>query len=231
MRYGDEGGDMLMHSAVTRYEDELGYERDEVLEELFAPRLDVVIREARRRREAAAQRPEPEPAPTPEPQPAPEPEPEREPAPRIEEAKRVERTLQDLDLEDYRSQDISVFLSDGNLILRVVNFLPSRTNLTDTQRDGLRLLSNTLFEELEALDYSRIRVIGHANPTGIPNEEAELDRLSIRRARTMASFLRYAGLEVSSVTGRGGEETIGDVNTEEGKGRNRRVEVVVEFDE
>ena len=186
LKYCDECGEMLMNSAVNRYEDDLGYNNNKVLDTLSEPSID--------------------------------------------EAVRVQRRLQELDLADYRSEDISAFLDDRRLIIRVVNFLPSQTTLTNSQRDGLRAMSNTLFQELEAIGYESIDVVGHANPTGVPNEGPVLMQLSRDRAATLAGFLRDAGLRVDDVSGRGGEETIGDVTTDYGKGRNRRVEVFVHFE-
>jgi outer membrane protein OmpA-like peptidoglycan-associated protein len=148
----------------------------------------------------------------------------------LDRAIRIERRLRELRLSDYRSEDISVFVDDRRLVFRVVNFPPFETELTEGQRAGLSRLSDTLFDELEELEYQRVDVVGHANPTGAPGESQELDDLSLGRAETMASFLRGAGIKVWSVNGRGGDETIGDTGTDRGRGRNRRVEVVVSFE-
>jgi len=185
MKYCDDCGDMLIHSALSRYEDQYDYETEALIELI---KSEIVA-----------------------------------------DAVQVERRLKDLQLEDYHSEDISVQLDGDNLVILILNFLPDDTQLTPGQISGLEKVSRTLLEELETLDYQELEVIGHANPTGVANENDALIRLSRNRAETMASFLKEAGISVDTIGWRGGDETIRDVSTPEGRGLNRRVEIVIHF--
>ncbi|MDA3852352.1 MAG: LPP20 family lipoprotein [Spirochaetaceae bacterium] len=147
------------------------------------------------------------------------------------EAVKVERRLDDLNLENYRSEDIQVSMSQGRIVIRVVNFLPDDSLLTPNQERGLKILSKSLFDELEQLNYQSVEIVGHANPTGSANEAAELEMLSMARAQTMADFLEEAGLLVDSISWKGGDELLGDTETSQGRGKNRRVDIFVNFDQ
>ena len=186
MKYRDECGQILMNTALTRFEEEFEYETEEIMEEIVSGK--------------------------------------------VSEALMVERRLRELALENYRSEDIGVVLSGKNVIIRVINFLPFETELTPSQREGLVRLSETLFQELQKLNYRRLEIAGHANPMGIEDEGKELADLSRNRAETLASYMKQAGIHVDSVRWEGGDNTIGDVKTPEGRGKNRRVEIIVGFE-
>lgn len=143
----------------------------------------------------------------------------------------VERRLQELKLQDFNSSDISVTFRDNDVIIRLMNFLPNQSVLTERQRNGMATLSSTLFMELQDLNYQSLSIVGHANPEGKVNEEAELADLSRNRAEVLAGFLRGAGLNVDSVNWRGGSELIGNRSTIVGRGMNRRVEIIVRLGE
>jgi outer membrane protein OmpA-like peptidoglycan-associated protein len=142
----------------------------------------------------------------------------------------VERRLQELRLEDFGEEDILVRFEDMRVIIMIVNFVPYEADLSTSQVQGLSSIGQSLLEELSALDYQSIGIVGHANPTGDIGEEDELIELSRNRAQTLASYLSAAGLTIDSIAWRGGEETIGNSSTLEGKGLNRRVEIVVNFE-
>jgi len=148
---------------------------------------------------------------------------------RISHAFIVERRLKELQLDDYSSDDIIVRFSDMQVVIMIINFIPYETNLSASQRAGLDILSRSLLTELKKLNYKSIDVVGHANPTSAENEETDLMKLSRLRAETMASHLSTAGLTINSINWRGGYETLGDINSAEGKGLNRRVEILVNF--
>jgi outer membrane protein OmpA-like peptidoglycan-associated protein len=142
----------------------------------------------------------------------------------------VERRLQELNLDDYKSEDITIRLEGKTLVIVLMNFLPYETDLSPRQQEGLIKLSETLLAELLSLDYRGVHIVGHANPTGEENEAAELIDLSRNRAETISSYFKQAGIVVTETSWMGGKETIGDVNTDKGKGRNRRVEIVISFE-
>jgi len=186
MKYCDECGDMLINSALVRFEETFNYDSEQLMKQLINSNISEIMM--------------------------------------------VERRLKELNLEDYRSEDISVSLSGKRLKIMIINFIPYVTVLSSSQNDGLMKLSATLFEELKQLSYRSISVIGHANPTGEENETEDLINLSKNRAQTMSTFLIDSGFTVKSVSWKGGDEAIGDLTTPEGMGKNRRVEIVIEFE-
>ena len=186
MKYCDSCGEMLMSSAVYRYQEEFDYDGEDAVESLS----DI----------------------------------------RVRDAVKIQRRLAELDLADYRSEYIDVRPAEGGLKIIILNFLPDEADLSEDQRQSLSRLSAGLFEQLKELPVAGIRVIGHANPTGLPDEAAELELLSRTRAETMAAVLAEAGLAVSQVAWRGGDELIADPASPRGAGRNRRVEIIVLFD-
>lgn len=141
----------------------------------------------------------------------------------------IERRLHELALEEYNSKDIKIVLSDNNLLIMIMNFLPDDNKLTPSQESGLSRLSNSLLSELEKMNYRGVSITGHANPTGKQNETNELIELSRKRAETMKSFLSAAGIRILNTDWNGGNTTIGDTQTAGGRSRNRRVELLVEF--
>ncbi len=141
---------------------------------------------------------------------------------------RIERVISDASSGDYGS-DLTVQHSGEILRLSVLNFEGYGITLTPTQRRGLQEFSETLFRELEEVEYRPAKVEGHANPTGEENEGEALLEYSKGRAETMATFLREAGIEVGEVIGQGGGSLLGNPATEEGRGLNRRVEIEIEI--
>lgn len=131
--------------------------------------------------------------------------------------------------EQYSTDNIIVSVADDAVIIRLINFLPNQGELTDQQNQELQALSSTLFIQLQKMGYSGISIIGHANPEGKDNEEQELMSLSEERATTMEEYLRGSGLKIDSVEWKGGEELLGPLDTEEGRGLNRRVDIYVLF--
>jgi outer membrane protein OmpA-like peptidoglycan-associated protein len=84
---------------------------------------------------------------------------------------------------------------------------------------------NTLAESLEKYDNSDLLIVGHTDDvgTGAYNQD-----LSERRASSAAEYLRSRGVRRSIRTaGRGENEPIASNATEEGRSKNRRVEVAI----
>jgi outer membrane protein OmpA-like peptidoglycan-associated protein len=145
------------------------------------------------------------------------------------EAVRLQWRLGELNPDEYSSENIAVFLEDNTMLIRLMNFLPETAELSGSQTEALVNLGRTLLQELQALSYREIRVVGHANVTGREGEEDELEFLSRRRAEILSRYLREAGLFIDSVNWVRGEEAISDGTTSQGRGRNRRVEIFVHF--
>ena len=134
-----------------------------------------------------------------------------------------------IESDQYNTDNIIVSVADDSVLIRLINFLPNQDELTEQQINELQSLSTTLFIQLQKMGYSGVSIIGHANPEGKENEEEELIKLSLQRARTMEQYLASSGVIINSVDCRGGNELLGSVETEEGRGRNRRVDIYVHF--
>ncbi|WP_159438715.1 OmpA family protein [Alkalispirochaeta americana] len=148
----------------------------------------------------------------------------------VVEALRFQWRLSELNLENYDGDNIQVVQTPEMMHITIFQFLPETAQLSRAHQVALRSLSTTLFQELQTLSYRAVDVLGHANPTGAPGEEAELQELSLRRARIMADNLRASGLEITTLAGAGGDQPLADGSTPEGGGRNRRVEISIHFE-
>ena len=186
MKYCDECGDMLINSALARYEEKYDLDPEVLMEHIQTSNISEILK--------------------------------------------VERRMKELNLDDYKSEDINITLSGKTMTIMIINFIPYETNLSQSQQDGLTILSTTLFKELKELQYNSLSIVGHANPTGEENEEEDLIFLSKNRAQTMAQFLEESGFTVDTVSWKGGDGAITDVSTPEGMGENRRVEIVIMFE-
>ena len=142
---------------------------------------------------------------------------------------RIDRVLYDAAGGNYGG-DVSVLFRDNTMKVQVVAFDPWKTYLTMNHKVGLRDLIGALAEDLQGLKYTPVNIVGHANPTGVRNEEGILMTISEGRAESMASFLRDANIEVGELKGMGGWELLGSPKTEAGKKLNRRVEVSTEVE-
>jgi outer membrane protein OmpA-like peptidoglycan-associated protein len=78
---------------------------------------------------------------------------------------------------------------------------------------------------IEILKNKRILIVGHTDDTGSSRSNADL---SERRAKSVAKLFRDAGISDSQIYFQGAGETlpIADNRTEEGRAKNRRVEIV-----
>lgn len=106
---------------------------------------------------------------------------------------------------------------------KTVNFATSvSTNFdTDAQR-YLDALADYLKENPEA----QVRIVGHTDAFGTP---AETQRVSEDRANQVLRYLRRKGVPQGQIfaSGVGARRPIADNRTEEGRKRNRRVEIVI----
>ena len=89
-------------------------------------------------------------------------------------------------------------------------------------KPGLRPVLEQFAQGLDAT--TLVRIVGHTDSTG---SDAINDPLSMQRAQTVRDFLSTRGVPSHrmSVEGRGSREPIADNASEEGRARNRRVEL------
>jgi len=125
--------------------------------------------------------------------------------------------------EQLSGTGVAVVRQGDEILLRVPNDLTfdvDRTTLKPDVRESLVGISETIVE------YPRttVRVIGHADSTG--SDAYNLD-LSRRRAEAVADFLQAQGVDPQRLeaVGRGEAQPIADNATEDGRARNRRVEI------
>jgi outer membrane protein OmpA-like peptidoglycan-associated protein len=110
------------------------------------------------------------------------------------------------------------------LVLQDVLFKFDSGNLTP----GAAQILDTIVNKLQQTSFKRIRIEGHTDSLG--TDAYNLD-LSARRARSVMEYLTRKGLASSSVesTGKGEAQPVAGNNTEEGRRRNRRVEILIEY--
>lgn len=113
--------------------------------------------------------------------------------------------------------------------------LPPRINLaadalfdfdrSELKAEGRRALDD-LYERLKGVDVELVLIVGHTDSIGT---DAYNMRLSQRRANSVRNYLVSKGLPANRIRteGRGESQPIADNKTDEGRARNRRVEVQI----
>ena len=123
-----------------------------------------------------------------------------------------------LDTEAIRDVDVHVTDEGVALTLGNVQFNPDSAVLLAGERERLQKISTIIKE------YPRYRVIviGH---TALAGSAAGRERLSLKRAQKVGQFLQTLGIMDVVTQGVGARDPIADNNTEEGRQKNRRVEL------
>ncbi|PPK36470.1 hypothetical protein CD175_22915 [Pseudomonas laurylsulfatiphila] len=106
------------------------------------------------------------------------------------------------------------------ITLSDVLFVFNQSDLTPTAKSQL----DALMSKFEDADVVSIKVVGHTDSVG---SDAYNQALSERRASSVAEYLISQGVAPNKVTseGRGESQPIADNETEEGRAKNRRVEL------
>ena len=116
---------------------------------------------------------------------------------------------------------------DGiHISIEDINFKPDSPELLPNEHERLDLIAEKLKEVIKDNEYTLL-VEGHTASVGKPTGEMNL---SILRAQAIINELVKRGINESLFTfkGYGGTAPIGDNSTEEGRAKNRRVEIVVQ---
>ncbi len=125
--------------------------------------------------------------------------------------------------------DLAHFLADGTgtdlpktFVFDHLNFDTDTTNLTPASKQTV----DDLIIILKACPTAQVQLAGHTDNTGDP---AANQTLSTARATEIQSMLVAGGVEADRITtvGYGQDKPIASNDTEEGKARNRRTELVV----
>ncbi|MGF6631473.1 OOP family OmpA-OmpF porin [Pseudomonas frederiksbergensis] len=101
-----------------------------------------------------------------------------------------------------------------------VLFAYNKSDLTPEARSEL----DSLMPKLQSADVVSVKVVGHTDSQG---SDAYNQKLSERRASSVAAYLLSRGLAPNKLTseGRGETQPVADNDTEEGRAKNRRVEL------
>jgi len=140
---------------------------------------------------------------------------------------RNERVIQENQrlLEQLRLKGVDVRMSDRGVVMNLpdVLFAFDSANLSSVARNDLYEISEILSE----LDGRLISVEGHTDSVGTVGYN---QRLSLRRANAVVEQLTLNGIPRDNITTRGfgQSDPIASNATEEGRSRNRRVEIIVE---
>lgn len=123
------------------------------------------------------------------------------------------------------NSNISVTNTGEYLIVNMPQDLLFATDSASVRPD-LRADLNTVAASLLRYPNSRIEVIGHTDNTG---SAAYNQDLSQRRAVSVASVLREGGVPGTRVAafGRGEDQPVASNLTPDGRGKNRRVEIII----
>jgi outer membrane protein OmpA-like peptidoglycan-associated protein len=131
-------------------------------------------------------------------------------------------------LEELKKRNIEARETDRGVMVNLpsVNFEFDSAQLTRDGRDRVNQIASIVNRQAPG---RRLSVEGHASRER-PDQEAYNQQLSERRARTVADTLNGDGVDRSRITSRGAGTTspIASNDTEEGRRRNRRVEVIIE---
>lgn len=101
-----------------------------------------------------------------------------------------------------------------------VLFAYNKSELTPAARTEL----DSLMPKLQSADVVSVKVVGHTDSQG---SDAYNQKLSERRASSVAAYLLSRGLAPNKLTseGKGESQPVADNDTEEGRAQNRRVEL------
>ena len=113
--------------------------------------------------------------------------------------------------------------SDNQLKLHVPSDISFDTGRADLKPE-LRTVLDRFAQGLSEDPNLKVRVIGHTDSTG---SDALNDRLSVERAAGVRSYLSDRGVSADriEIAGRGEREPVASNSTEEGRAKNRRVEI------
>ena len=129
---------------------------------------------------------------------------------------------------DKAIENTTVISGDDGIHISIedINFVPDSPELLPDEHGRLDLIADKLLDVVSDNEYTLI-VEGHTASVGKPTGEMNL---SVLRAQTIIDELVKRGIDKDLFTykGYGGTAPIGDNTTEEGRAKNRRVEIIVQ---
>lgn len=129
------------------------------------------------------------------------------------------------------TEGVSIVEADKKIFSQDTLVLPSIVFLTDEwePRPGMKAAVDSIAQLIAAKRFSRIDVVGHTDNTGSVEHNR---RLSMKRAmyiKTLLSSLRNDSSPFIFATGKGPDEPVAGNDTDEGRARNRRVEIILTY--
>lgn len=138
-------------------------------------------------------------------------------------------SFRELEIFHYEKKIDKTSVSDEDdgihISIEDINFVADSAQLLDNEEDRLRIIAEKLVEITAKNEYTLL-VEGHTASVGKPEGEMNL---SFERAQAIIDKLTEYGVDpdLCEAQGFGGTKPIGDNSTEEGRERNRRVEIIV----
>ena len=135
-------------------------------------------------------------------------------------AKEVEESIKDSGIQDVHVEKVA---EGVKITLENIQFLPDSTKLADKEDEKLM----KIIEILGKNPKQDLLITGH---TALAGTENARKTLSIQRARSIAESILAAGIRTEKqirIQGKGAEEPVATNSTDEGRKKNRRVEIII----
>ena len=120
--------------------------------------------------------------------------------------------------------------ADGNVLFKAVvqNELLFAFDSFELSEDAKGILDK-LIPVIEDVPDTKLKIIGHTDNIG---GKSYNDNLSLNRAKSVASYLSAGGIDRNSIIeqGKGFSQPVADNTTEQGRAKNRRVEIFINND-
>lgn len=117
--------------------------------------------------------------------------------------------------------------ADGNVLFKAVvqNELLFAFDSFELSEDAKGILDK-LIPVIEDVPDTKLKIIGHTDDIG---GKSYNDNLSLNRAKSVASYLSAGGIDRNSIIeqGKGFSQPVADNTTEQGRAKNRRVEIFI----
>lgn len=117
--------------------------------------------------------------------------------------------------------------ADGNALFKAVvqNELLFAFDSFELSEDAKGILDK-LIPVIEDVPDTKLKIIGHTDNIG---GKSYNDNLSLNRAKSVASYLSAGGIDRNSIIeqGKGFSQPVADNTTEQGRAKNRRVEIFI----
>jgi outer membrane protein OmpA-like peptidoglycan-associated protein len=132
----------------------------------------------------------------------------------------IAEEIENADIENVHVEKVAEGIK---ITIENIQFLPDSAKLADKEEEKIA----KLIEILSHIPNHDLLIVGHTALAGTPEGRK---RISTERAKTIAEQILAAGIRTEKqirIQGRGAEEPIATNATEEGRRKNRRVEIII----